>query len=705
MGLNTYLDRLRNPDGPLCQEALPQIAGLLPEQSGELELAWQALLRNLAVALSDCLESGQQRSSAIADLGALAAVRLKKVGVDFSIIIKFTYRFREIFQTTATAGITLPETVLDAQSAFLDSFERHLASEWLHLETHKYHKKLREANRYILLEKRRYYTIFNRMAEPAFLIDEHMAIVDSNRAFKDFFGLPGKEHIGKLCYQVIGDEVCAACALEKFLAAQTSFSGIEAVVPVLGKMRTVLFSGTFLGDINNEYFGGLIIIQDITEKKENERALQEGEEHYRTLIENVPDVTWRADRDGRLIFVSPNVQRVCGYTAEEMTELWKDGRFRSIHADDEDLVKNEFGLFFASHLPCGNFLRDLLRQEATVKDDENVVDGRKKFDVKYRFQKKNGSWIWLHDRASKIHLKNEHWYTDGVFSDITELKKAEQELALHHFRLAELVDERTSDLRMANNNLKYEIKIRKQAEKDLRALAAKLEYSNQELEEFAHVASHDLKEPLMLVLAFGDRLLRKCSDRLDNKGCEYIKRIIKAANQMRQLVDDLLALSRISSEARELEEVDMNELVHEVIQGLEERIRLARGRVEVSSLGTLDGDRSQLHRLFQNIIANALKYRQESLEPFISIERCSLESDYCEIRVEDNGIGFNPEMEEHIFKPLTRLHRRGKYEGTGMGLATCQKIVVRHGGHISAKSSPGEGSVFIIRLPKKIDNY
>jgi len=400
-------------------------------------------------------------------------------------------------------------------------------------------------------------------------------------------------------------------------------------------------------------------------------------------------------------------------------------RFGRIHPEDMDLVRNEFALFFASHLPegsvqslldkgsvqspldsgqyplegyGGSVARRLLRQ-LPIDLVDGAEDGGRNYDVKYRFQKKDGSWVWLHERASRIEEQDGKWYADGVSSDITDLKLAEAELERHHFRLAELVDERTIELQTANQQLKREIAVRRQTEQALMDLTKRLAGSNQELDQFAHVASHDLKEPLMLIMAFSERLIKKYSDHLDDKAQEYLRRISRAAEHMRQLIEGFLSLSEVTSGARPYEEVDLTDLVHEVLQSLEERIKESNARIEIGQLGRLGGDRVQLRQLFQNIIANALKYRKAEGQPLVVLQGSLVDDTYYEILIQDNGIGFAPQDAERIFRPLERLHSRREYEGTGMGLTTCQKIVARHGGEICARGEVGQGATFIIRLP------
>ena len=252
-----------------------------------------------------------------------------------------------------------------------------------------------------------------------------------------------------------------------------------------------------------------------------------------------------------------------------------------------------------------------------------------------------------------------------------------------------------------------DISDRKQAEEDLRVSAERLEQSNKELEnsnrelqDFAFIASHDLQEPLRKIQAFGDRLMTRCKDRLDEEGKDFLARMQNSAKRMSQLIHDLLKYSRVSTRTEPLDTVDLREAVREVISDLEPRIEWLGADVEVLELPAIKAVKSQMYQLFQNLISNALKFRGKE-QPRIKIHSQCTDHD-CRIFVEDNGIGFEEQFLDRIFMPFQRLHGRSAYEGTGMGLAICRKIVERHRGSISAKSKPGKGSTFIITLPGKL---
>lgn len=226
-----------------------------------------------------------------------------------------------------------------------------------------------------------------------------------------------------------------------------------------------------------------------------------------------------------------------------------------------------------------------------------------------------------------------------------------------------------------------------------------LQRSNRELQDFAYVASHDLQEPLRKIQAFGDRLKAKCAAALTKDGADYLERMQNAASRMQTLINDLLAFSRITTKAQPFVAVDLAQIAREVLSDLEVRIEQTGGRIEVGELPTLEADPLQMRQLLQNLIGNALKFRREYAKPIVAINAHTNGDDCCRLTVEDNGIGFDMKYLDRVFGMFQRLHGRDEYEGTGVGLAICRKIAERHGGSITAESSPGKGATFIVTLP------
>lgn len=272
-----------------------------------------------------------------------------------------------------------------------------------------------------------------------------------------------------------------------------------------------------------------------------------------------------------------------------------------------------------------------------------------------------------------------------------------------------------SEIQLSNERIfmgtVQDITLQKQAEQAIREHAIALERSNQELQNFAYVASHDLQEPLRKIMAFGDRLATRYDDVLDEKGLDYLARMRNAADRMRLLISSLLAYSRVESKAQPFVSVDLNKVLEEVLSDLEARIAETGCEIVVDNLPTLQADSVQMHQLLQNLIGNGLKFRREGIRPRVEVHCRLLNANEpevlpgvasqktCIVSVSDNGIGFDNKYIDRIFNIFQRLHTHDEYEGSGIGLAICRKIAQRHNGTLDAEGRPGEGATFILTLP------
>lgn len=243
-----------------------------------------------------------------------------------------------------------------------------------------------------------------------------------------------------------------------------------------------------------------------------------------------------------------------------------------------------------------------------------------------------------------------------------------------------------------------DIRERKRDEQERQEFVERLQQSNRELEDFAHVASHDLQEPLRKIQAFGDRLVSRFGESIPPEGRDYLQRMQNAAERMQGLINDLLSFSRITTKARPFTPVELSAVASEVVHDLEIAIQESGGAVEVGTLPRVEADPLQMRQLLQNLIGNALKFRKTDVPPRVEI-RGRQRDGMATVEVRDNGIGFDQKYAERIFTIFERLHGRGVYKGTGIGLAICRKIVERHHGTITADSIPGEGTMFTIELP------
>jgi signal transduction histidine kinase len=268
-----------------------------------------------------------------------------------------------------------------------------------------------------------------------------------------------------------------------------------------------------------------------------------------------------------------------------------------------------------------------------------------------------------------------------------------------------------------NKNLELEIHERKVSEDKVKELNHKLlenierlESANRDLDRFAFMASHDLQEPLRKMLMFSDRLGHKYKDILDDEGKMFISRIQHAGERMQALIKDILLFSKTSIERPVFVETDLNEILTEVLSEMETVVNDKNAKIEADQLPNLSVNPVLMRPLFHNLISNAIKYAKKDVQPVVKIyseysagqngsDPNEIKNKYCRIYVEDNGIGFDQKYSEQIFGMFKRLHLHSEFEGTGIGLALCKKIVEEHNGFITARSKINEGSVFIISLP------
>ena len=260
------------------------------------------------------------------------------------------------------------------------------------------------------------------------------------------------------------------------------------------------------------------------------------------------------------------------------------------------------------------------------------------------------------------------------------------------------VRQRTEELRELNANLSVELDERRRAEQMLARYAEELERSNAELEQFAYVASHDLQEPLRMVASFTQLLGRRYRGKLDQDADEFISFAVDGANRMQHLINDLLAYSRVGTRGKPFVPTDCNAVFKQARDNLAKALEETSTVIYQNPLPVVLGDEVQLLQVFQNLIANAIKFRGPE-SPQIQVTADRQGPDWV-FAIRDNGIGIAPEHQERIFSIFQRLHQRSEYPGTGIGLAICKKVVERHGGRIWVESQPGKGSTFYFSIPE-----
>lgn len=325
---------------------------------------------------------------------------------------------------------------------------------------------------------------------------------------------------------------------------------------------------------------------------------------------------------------------------------------------------------------------DITPKEYSEREQQQLHDLNKKgrygpYEKEYIH--KNGHRIPVRLSGTKVEMQGETFIWSSV-EDITDRKNVLEALQKANDNLESRVQERTAELK---------------------TYSQKVEQSNRDLEDFAYLASHDLQEPLRKIILFSDRLM-EVSNGLDETGKNYLRRMQHAATRMRLLIDNLLEMSRVQPKPGEFKLTDLTGLVKNLLKDMENQINKTQGQVNVGSLPELKVDPAQISQLFNNLISNSLKYHRDGIPPVINLSSLFIENTNCwKLMVEDNGIGFDEKYSDKIFKPFERLHGKSEYEGTGMGLAICEKVVRNLGGKISAQSKIGDGSTFIIFLPEK----
>jgi PAS domain S-box-containing protein len=409
-----------------------------------------------------------------------------------------------------------------------------------------------------------------------------------------------------------------------------------------------------------EIIGVSKIGRDITAQKKGEHALSENAARFRMAVASTRLGTWEfAPQTGDLSW-SEECKRIYGVPANLQIDM----------------------SFFADHI----YPEDA---EFARKNIEEALDpsGSGDYDIQFRivrYDDKRIRWIRSQGKVFFNEKKSAEKFI-GTVLDITEEKSVRE-------KLEQLIQERTKELKSTNI-----------------ALAT----SNKELEQFAYVASHDLQEPLRKINAFGDMLKNRYAEALSREGADLIGRMQSASDRMKELIESLLAYSRVSNNSAEHDVVDLQRIANEVVNDLEMAVKDKKARITIDKLPAIQGQPSQLRQLFQNLIGNSLKFLKADATPEITITSHLVsgkdsnltvsipdqEKLFQQIEFRDNGIGFEQEYASRIFMLFERLHGRTEYPGSGMGLSIVQKIVNNHNGYIAAEGKPGEGALFRILLP------
>ena len=478
----------------------------------------------------------------------------------------------------------------------------------------------------------RFRSLFDMSRDGIVFVDLEGHIEEMNQAYLDLVGY-GRDEITTHTYQDLTPEKWRAGEAEiiETQVMQRGFSDEyeKEYVRKDGSIAPISLRTILVRDLDGRPIRFMGIVRDITELKEQEEALKASEKRYRGLFDLSHDGVVFVGLDGPIEEANPAYLDMLGYDLDELIgvtyQQLTPARWDEMEAE---IVERQL----MSRGYTDEYEKEYIRKEGSI------------FPVAVR------SILVRDETGTPVRIM-------GVVRDITEQKQAKEALERH---------------------------------------ARDLARSNEELEQFAYVASHDLQEPLRKIRAFGALLADEKRENLDDEGQQYIDFMTDAAARMQTLVSDLLALSRVTTAAQPFEDLALGQVFDTVLSDLSVALEEAGGDVQVAATPTVEADRTQMEQLFRNLIGNAVKFRRPGVAPRVTVE-VAKEAERLDaipgpahtIVVTDNGIGFDSAQGGKLFQPFKRLHARHQYEGAGIGLAICEKIVLRHHGRITASGTPG----------------
>jgi len=506
---------------------------------------------------------------------------------------------------------------------------------------------------------------------------ENMIIEIANDTILKSWG-KGKHIVGKSLFEVLPE--AAEQGFDKLLLnvyrTGEPFYAYEAPITLLrkGNMEVVYYNFVYQAqrDLQGEIEGVAIIANEVTPQAILNKKLRESESHFRQMASLMPAKISNADIAGKVTYFNQNWLDFTGLDFEELSEL---GYHKIIHPEELE----EFAERLQKALETGTDL-----------------------EMEMRFVNKDGDYVWHLNIASPVTDENgdfKMWI--GVATDISEqimIRKSNLETyEKHSDELEKQVTERTVQLKAANDRLLDRNR--------------ELKRMNEELKAFTFGASHDLQEPLRKIQAFVARITDMEGDGMTDRGKDYFLRIQEVSERMRHLIEDLLEFSRLGSSEMTFTKTDLGKITVLVTEELQDTIDEKQAYIASGQMVELEIIPFQFHQLMHNLIGNALKFSSPDNPPHIKIDSRIAkgytlankdllpDKEYCQITVEDNGIGFKPEYGEQIFEVFKRLHGKEVYPGTGIGLATVRRIVENHDGLISVDSKLDQGARFDIYIP------
>lgn len=397
--------------------------------------------------------------------------------------------------------------------------------------------------------------------------------------------------------------------------------------------------------VDNQFVGGLLLLNDVTTTELTQRSLKKGEEVFFALYEHSPMGVLIVGKGAKILKANPRICEMLGYTEEELQQLTA---YYITHPDDQNAHKQKYM--------------------------ESLSGKNRDLDFEKRYIRKDGKIVHVRITASIVKDINDiPIYDLAIVEDISEKKYAEQAL-------------KDKEEQLNQNHERLE------------AFAD----SNHQLENFAYIASHDLKAPLRTMRSFASLLKRRTSEKLSSEENEYLDFIISGAKEMNHLIENLLLYSKMNSSADIVEKLDFKKLIKGVLLNLNALVSEQNVEVIIEETPVeIVGNFTRLTQLFQNLISNGIKFQRPDTRPVILIKGEEKEC-FWQFQITDNGIGISKEYYQQIFDLFKRLHNKNEFEGTGIGLAYCKGVVEKHGGKIWIESEEGSGSTFFFTIKKPI---
>jgi PAS domain S-box-containing protein len=568
--------------------------------------------------------------------------------------------------------------------------------------------------------------------------DAEFRLTAWNAAAEKLYGWKAEDVLGKPGLDVMRTEWPAADAEEmrRTIAEQGNWRGEATQIRKDGTRIPVEVSSMVVRDSNGHITGYISINRDITDRR---RAEEEIALLAKFPSEN-PNPVLRLAHDGTVLFANSSSQTLltewrCA-VGEPAPKLWRDTAAESLKKTESLTVETESGgrqySFVVNPVLQADYVNLYGRDETERKRAEEALQ---ESEEKYRLiADSSNEWIYLNSPDSSLRYSSPSCeritgYTPKEFADDSNLlirivhpdDRIDVESHFKEIREDSVADSREFRIITKSGEIRWiqhscalvhtpdgqcagqrgvnrDITERRRAEEALQKTLADLERSNAELEQFAYVASHDLQEPLRMISSYTQLLAQRYQGKLDTDADEFIGYAVDGANRMQQLINDLLAYSRVGTQGKPPAPVPADRILDRSLENLKMILEETKAKVKREPLPTVTVDDVQLTQVFQNLVANAVKFHGDK-PPRISVA-CREHGPEWIFSVRDNGIGIDPKYLERIFVIFQRLNPRGKYPGTGIGLAVCKKIIQRHGGRIWVESKSGEGSTFFFTLPR-----